>query len=85
MVSAYHTVSVNFGEEVWLNNNKTGRFYWGGSNFTETAESVTFSIEGGGDVPVLRARLRNAEGAHIDADVNLAERIENDNGILVFN
>lgn len=62
----------------------TGRFEWGGVNFTESAENVTFSIEGGGAVPVLRANLRNAEGNSQGADVNLSERVENDNGNLVF-
>lgn len=53
-------------------------------NFTESAQHVSFSIEGGGAVPVLRAELRNAEGNYQGADVNLSERVENDNGNLIF-
>lgn len=54
-------------------------------NFTETAENVTFSIEGGGAVPVLRANLKTADGGRRGADVNLSERVENNDGHLVFN
>lgn len=63
---------------------RTGRFEWDGVNFTESAQNVSFSIEGGGAVPVLRAELRNAEGNYQGADVNLSERLENENGNIVF-
>lgn len=61
-----------------------GRFEWDGVNFTESAQNISFKIEGGGAVPVLRAELRNAEGNYQGADVNLSERVENENGNLVF-
>lgn len=65
-------------------NFKTGHFRWDGENFTGSARNVSFSIEGGGAVPVLRAELQNAEGHFQGADVNLSERVENVNGDLVF-
>ena len=37
-----------------------------------------------GDVPVLRAKLYDADGNLVDADINLDERVGNDNGNLVF-
>ncbi|PYH49942.1 CVNH domain-containing protein [Aspergillus saccharolyticus JOP 1030-1] len=67
----------------YLGNNE-GRFEWGGNGFSETARQVSFSIEGGGEVPVLRAELANSEGEYFPADVNLSEHIENDNGNLVY-
>ncbi|PYI30651.1 CVNH domain-containing protein [Aspergillus aculeatinus CBS 121060] len=67
----------------FLGNNE-GRFDWGGNGFSGSARDVTFSIEGGGEVPVLRAELANSEGEYFPADVNLSEHIENDNGKLVY-
>ncbi|KAL7622170.1 hypothetical protein AAE478_007673 [Parahypoxylon ruwenzoriense] len=64
--------------------NNDGRFEWGGENFSETAEDISFSIEGGASVPVLRARLQRQDGEYSDADVNLAERFENQDGRFVF-
>ncbi|KAE8356628.1 Cyanovirin-N [Aspergillus coremiiformis] len=66
--------------------NDNGRFHWDGVNFFETAEpgSVTFSIEGGSQVPVLRARLASPDGEYHDADVNLDERIINEDGHFTF-
>ncbi|CEJ94902.1 Putative Cyanovirin-N [[Torrubiella] hemipterigena] len=64
--------------------NNNGRFEWGGRDFASSAENITFSIEGGANVPVLRARLGGPDGPR-DADVNLGERISNDNGQLRFN
>ncbi|RYP82889.1 hypothetical protein DL770_005496 [Monosporascus sp. CRB-9-2] len=64
--------------------NNDGRFEWGGNGFSQTAEGIHFSIEGGGNVPVLRARLQNLEGEFVDADLNLAERFANENGRFVF-
>ncbi|KAJ5641958.1 hypothetical protein N7490_005958, partial [Penicillium lividum] len=63
--------------------NNDGHFCWGGGNFKESANEIYISIEGDG-IPVLRAKLINIEGEGIDADINLAERISNDNGELVF-
>ncbi|KAK7751219.1 hypothetical protein SLS62_006764 [Diatrype stigma] len=64
--------------------NDDGRFDWTGKNFSETAENIHFSIEGGASVPVLRARLKKLNGEWVDADVNLAERVKNDNGRLEY-
>ncbi|KAH8431914.1 CVNH domain-containing protein [Aspergillus melleus] len=64
--------------------NNDGSFEWEGQNFSETAEDVEFHIEGDGEVPVLRAKLNNADGEPVDADINLAERIVNDNGEFSF-
>ncbi|KAI1480999.1 hypothetical protein K445DRAFT_322672 [Daldinia sp. EC12] len=64
--------------------NNNGRFEWGGVNFSETAQNVSFSIEGGASVPVLRAELQNVDGEWVGADINLGERISNDNGRFQF-
>lgn len=61
-----------------------GKFEWGGENFSHSAENVSFSIEGGASVPVLRADLRTVDGQLVHGDINLAERIENQNGVFVF-
>lgn len=53
------------------------------SDFSESAEEVSFAIEGDGDVPVLRAVLRSEDGEQ-QSDLNLAERLENNNGSFVF-
>lgn len=53
-------------------------------DFSETAQNITLSIEGGAAVPVLRAILQSADGEWCEADVNLAERLENINGQLEF-
>ncbi|KAJ5716571.1 hypothetical protein N7493_008482 [Penicillium malachiteum] len=64
--------------------NDDGHFSWGGVNFQDSASSIELNIEGDDEVPVLRATLISMEGEEIDADINLAERISNDNGNLVF-
>ncbi|RHZ65667.1 CVNH domain-containing protein [Aspergillus thermomutatus] len=64
--------------------NDNGHFQWEGVNFSESAEDVHFAIEGGGEVPVLRARLANTEGEYQDADVNLSERVINVDGHFEF-
>ena len=61
-----------------------GRFVWDGENFSESAENVHFAIEGGADVPVLRAQLPTSDGELVDADLNLGERIDNRDGEFVF-
>ncbi|KAI5866315.1 CVNH domain-containing protein [Durotheca rogersii] len=73
--------------EIDLNNfigNDDGRFQWGGENFSESAEDIHFGIEGGASVPVLRARLRRVDGEFSDADINLGERVENQDGEFIF-
>ncbi|KAK3939520.1 putative cyanovirin-n family protein [Diplogelasinospora grovesii] len=64
--------------------NENGHFAWGGEGFALSAQNITFSIEGGASVPVLRAELRKVDGELVNADVNLAERIVNDDGRLVL-
>lgn len=57
-----------------------GRFQWEGHDFTKDADDVTFNpSEGGSKVPVLRANFDGIQG-----DINLAERINNENGELQF-
>lgn len=62
-----------------------GTFVWKDDKFSDSAQDVELSTEGDDSVPVLRAKLGNLDGEEIDADINLAERITNDNGILGFN
>lgn len=57
-----------------------GRFFWGGADFAASAENLRFALEGDNSVPVLRAQLRNAAGELVDADLNLGERLGNNNG-----
>lgn len=64
--------------------NNGGVFEWDGENFSESAEDVEFSIEGDGEVPVLRALLGNGEEETVEADINLSERIVNENGEFVY-
>ncbi|CZR67921.1 related to Cyanovirin-N homolog [Phialocephala subalpina] len=64
--------------------NEDGRFFWGGADFASSAENISLSIEGGDNVPVLRAQLRNAEGELVDADLNLGERLGNNDGQFVL-
>ncbi|KAB8215586.1 Cyanovirin-N [Aspergillus novoparasiticus] len=64
--------------------NDDGHFQWDGENFSQTAEDVHFAIEGDEEVPVLRAVLLNGEGEPVESNVNLSERINNDNGAFVF-
>ncbi|KAK4245569.1 CVNH domain-protein [Corynascus novoguineensis] len=64
--------------------NNNGQFEWGGVNFSGSAAEVTFSLEGDDLVPILRATLFDVEGNRVAADINLAERISNENGRFVF-
>lgn len=53
------------------------------SDFSGSAEDIRFELEGDGQ-PILRARLGDVEGNLHDRDINLSERIGNDNGNLNF-
>ncbi|KAL6400148.1 hypothetical protein AUP68_15841 [Ilyonectria robusta] len=64
--------------------NDDGNFQWGGENYSHSAEDISFELEGDDNVPVLRASLGNMEGENVSRDLNLAECIGNDNGVLVF-
>ncbi|OAL02816.1 Cyanovirin-N [Phaeosphaeriaceae sp. SRC1lsM3a] len=69
--------------EIDLNNhigNIDGTFVWDGEGFSNSAENIYFSIEGDGEVPVLRATLLDVEGNGQERDLNLAERIGNNDG-----
>lgn len=66
----------------------SGSFQWDGVNFSETAENVRFGLDERPEpevsVPVLRASLGDNNGGVREADVNLDERIKNDDGKFVF-
>lgn len=62
-----------------------GQFQWEGGDFQSSAEDISFELEGDDNVPILRATLMDVEGEGQSADINLSERIGNDNGNLVFN
>ncbi|KLU91057.1 hypothetical protein MAPG_09581 [Magnaporthiopsis poae ATCC 64411] len=67
--------------------NDDGHFQWGGENFALTAnpdEPITCNLEGGDQVPVLRACLQDAAGNYHWRDINLGERIGNNNGEFCF-
>ncbi|PLN78752.1 Cyanovirin-N [Aspergillus taichungensis] len=85
--------SLQYGDDEWQEStidldqyigNDEGRFVWDGENFSDSAENVHFAIEGGADVPVLRAQLPTSDGQLVDADLNLGERIDNRDGEFVF-
>ncbi|KAF1934865.1 cyanovirin-N family protein [Clathrospora elynae] len=74
--------------EIDLNNhigNDNGHFTWDGKGFAGSAENIHFALEGDGDVPVLRANLFDAEGNGQTRDINLGERVVNNDGNFVFN
>ncbi|KAK3293788.1 CVNH domain-containing protein [Chaetomium fimeti] len=64
--------------------NNDGSFEWGGVNFAESSDGISFELEGDDAVPILRATLANMEGESIDADLNLGERIHNVDGHFEF-
>ncbi|KAF5006432.1 hypothetical protein FDECE_7192 [Fusarium decemcellulare] len=65
--------------------NKDGYFEWDGNNFSGSAvtESISLKIDENGQ-PILSAELNPIDGDPQEANVNLAERIGNDSGTLVF-
>ncbi|KAJ5837041.1 hypothetical protein N7447_003067 [Penicillium robsamsonii] len=65
--------------------NDNGQFQWDGGDFQSSADDISFDREGDDGTPILRAILRDVEGEEHHADINLSERIGNDNGNLVFN
>ncbi|KAL4784582.1 Cyanovirin-N [Aspergillus varians] len=64
--------------------NNDGHFEWDANDFSSSAEDIELHIEGDDNVPVLRAVLGNSEGETVEANVNLAERLGNDNGSFQF-
>ena len=66
---------------------RLGSFEWGGENFQDSAEDIELCSEDRDDgeaIPVLRACLGNLDGESVSADINLAERITNEDGHLRF-
>jgi hypothetical protein len=61
-----------------------GSFEWGGENFAASAQNISFELEGDDSVPILRAELFNIDGEAVAGDINLAERIGNNNGEFHF-
>jgi hypothetical protein len=53
-------------------------------NFSHSAEGISFSLEGDDSVPILRAGLKDVEGNAQWRDLNLAERIGNNDGSFEF-
>lgn len=69
----------------WLTLLWIGHFQWGGREFTERARNIRFyPAEGKYQVPVLRAELQDDRGNFSERDQNLAERINNRGGHLLF-
>ncbi|KAL6160460.1 hypothetical protein ACJQWK_09553 [Exserohilum turcicum] len=64
--------------------NDNGNFAWDGVNFSDSAQDITFSIEGESNVAVLRATLMDADGNPQYRDINLDERISNQDGNFYF-
>jgi len=64
--------------------NNWGNFAWGGTGFADSAQNIHFGLEGDQGVPVLRAELNDGQGNFVPKDVNLAERLGNDNGTFSF-
>lgn len=48
--------------------------------FSDSAEEIWFSVEGDGPVGILRAKLRTQDGELVDRDLNLSERLGNNDG-----
>ncbi|OQE35390.1 hypothetical protein PENCOP_c013G07719 [Penicillium coprophilum] len=65
--------------------NDNGQFQWEGGDFQSSADDISLELEGDDDLPILRATLNDVDGEGQPADINLSERIGNDNGRLVFN
>lgn len=57
---------------------------WDGQNFSQSAENVQFNIEAGGQAAVLRASLSDSQGNREARDINLGERISNNNGSFAY-
>ncbi|KAF4978069.1 hypothetical protein FZEAL_5495 [Fusarium zealandicum] len=65
--------------------NNDGSFQWGGENFADSAQDISFDLEGDDSAPILRATLGNVEGESAECDVNLSECITNEGGEFQFN
>ncbi|KAK6209077.1 Ubiquitin-conjugating enzyme E2 4 [Pestalotiopsis sp. IQ-011] len=68
---------INLNEHI---GNENGSFQWNSSGFANSAEDIYLSVEGTGPVAVLRARLRKEDGEWENRDLNLSERLGNNDG-----
>ncbi|BCR84440.1 CVNH domain-containing protein [Aspergillus chevalieri] len=59
---------------------ENGQFEWDSVNFSETAADAEFTIEGGGEVFVLRASLQDKQREWATSDIKFAERVLDVNG-----
>ncbi|EUC27741.1 hypothetical protein COCVIDRAFT_99346 [Bipolaris victoriae FI3] len=64
--------------------NDNGHFVWDGQGFADSADNAHFALEGADNVPVLRATLRDVDGNEETRDINLGERITNEDGHFRF-
>ncbi|KAK2877789.1 hypothetical protein FQN49_001187 [Arthroderma sp. PD_2] len=64
--------------------NDEGCFQWEGCGFSQSAVDVWLEINQDTGLPILRAKLGTSDGDQYDADVNLSERISNNNGSFEF-
>jgi hypothetical protein len=53
-------------------------------DFSHSATGASFSIEGEAGVPILRVFLQSRSGEDFARDVNLSERIGNNNGDFYY-
>ncbi|CAO2649215.1 Nn.00g066000.m01.CDS01 [Neocucurbitaria sp. VM-36] len=65
--------------------NDNGSFFWDGQGFSGSAENIQFNIECDGEAAVLRATLFDGEGNGQESDINLGERIGNNDGNFEYN
>ncbi|KAJ4317335.1 hypothetical protein N0V84_007392 [Fusarium piperis] len=62
-----------------------GALTWGGENFSESSEDISFELEGENeDIPVLRATINNEDGEQTSSDINLSEYIANNGGAFEY-
>lgn len=57
---------------------------WDGEGFSNSAEEIEFTVEADGEAAVLRASLYDAEGNRETRDINLGERIGNNDGNFAY-
>lgn len=72
------------GSGIPLSASNDKRHFWQFQGFSGSSEGVSFSVEGDGQVPVLRAQLRDQNGDLQQRDINLGERIGNNDGQFAF-
>ncbi|RMJ20230.1 hypothetical protein BHE90_004778 [Fusarium euwallaceae] len=61
-----------------------GVLTWGGQNFSEYSEEISFDLEGDDGVPVLRATVNHEDGEQTSSDINLSEFISNNGGVFEY-